>query len=1379
MGTVISNPEYFSTSTNIDLTQNVAINKEIIVTNTSTSSAVVITLSDTQTHNLPADETVALFYNGTSFIVFNEIGVDETLQTHINSTTDATTVHGINQGLTTTSTPKFNDLTLAQATGSSPSLTFEEGTSDRFIIQFDEPNDNLNIHARNDDGSARDTPVQIPRADNAEIVFDRPIQCTSIDTGDGNFEIGQNLRVSDSSQFVGINVNNNTASQTVDPYITLEENGSDRFNIYYDVSASTLKIDRYDNSGTLVETALELERDSNGDLTLLGNLNVTNINTGTGDFKVGQSVLTTSDVSFNEVAINSATGEDAELLLRENSVTRGKLIFDSSADTYNLITYQDDGTTVRDTPITIPRTNDAEITIDRPVQINGDLDLQTNDITSGTFQGANKVTAISSSPTDSELPTAQAVQEYVTAATGMTVQGDSIPTGSKLISDGTPVVYTSDFDYPVRPNVTFIPSTIEVDDQYYNNTNNVKFPGQRWMKGVFYEYENIIDNTLLPTAGSSCSVSFEEEWIRVEATAATTNNDNSAASYSFTDFTTNGTCSMLIKRGGSTASSQVIIRDSTTTRFNIEIAWIAKTISYHDSTVNVNKSFFLSDDIVFISGLGAGTGSDTIYLYSEDYASASSGAYSFYKNIQVVDDIYPFPYTVGTHEQDNLAYDLTWGSTGTIEFWADVQFNYDTAIDIVLFDNRLGDSSSTNAFYLYFNSATDKLMITFGNTAGTAFNFATDAYTSGTWLTRGFHHFKITYDTANTTNVQLRIDGGSDLITTRPTYSGTFSLNNRLYIGRGNYSMPPASYFNGAIDDILWQPTVDTTNTHYTGGNPYIVLNKTYGANGNYTVDQQGNIVASSFRDNEDLNFLDPLSEGDVLFFDGTISSNDSRGSKPIQGFERFYFTPATLVIDDELYNNPFAKFPGLRGIEGVFENFPNQISQNYQEWTGFGGASRKGEGNWIVIENNGTATDYVSSNAITASGAFQTLWRMIIKNVDATTTNVNFSGIGDINITWGSSRSVSYTSPTEDLNTQFISDNIIAIVVTHDATGASPHIRITSDPNNANRTVKVKEILSVNFGDATPWEFPFFEQERPTDQISYYLDWGQQGTLEFWANVNFNYNTPSDHFLFDNRTGDSSNIGAIIFFYQGSTNEFVLQLHDIAGERDEFKTTAYTSGTWIGRGWTHFKITYSTTVQSNNAMYIDGSADLLTVKGTLDGTYSFNPRINIGHAYFSNVDGQWNGYITDFKWSPTLDTSNTHYYAGMPYYIPSKTYSKDGSYSRDKYGNLTVTDIEGVNIPGEFEIIWEGNDGAPDIYLESGFYLMQFSETNATNANELISAFIRFDRSANVLHRATCYTTTGGSIIPQITNEGAPTLDNTGSSFPNRRLRRIWRLKQ
>ena len=1358
MGTVVSNAEYFRTNADIDLTQNVAIYKELVVTNYHATNAITITLSQTQTHSLPALETVELFYNGTEFIVFNEIGVDETLQTHINNSgASGNPVHGVNQLLSTTSSATFANLSVSQTTGNIPYVNFQEGGTDRFKIGYDEPNDNLRIYARNDDGTSRDIPVTIPRTNDGEIVFDRPIQCTSIDTGDGNFEIGNNLRTTDSPTFRDLTLN--SIASTDDIFLSFNSENNRKMDIVYDAGVENLYFQARDDDGTFRDNAMYISRTTSTNVTFNRGIEVN------GDIEI------------------RSNGTDTFGLLKyqDDGLDRFFVQHHISNDALQIVTRNDDGS-FRDVVMAIPRTQDAEMTIYRPLQINGDLDLQSNDITSGTFQGANKVTTITSNPTDAEIPSAEAVVEYVTAVTGGTITGDAIPAGSKLISDGTPVVYTSDFDYPITSITSFVPSTIEVDNLYYDNTNNVKFAGQRWMKGIFDEYENIIDTSSLPSASANSSVSIEDNWIRVEATSTVTDSFNTAATYIISALSNVGSISVLVKRGGSTPTTQIDLRTLSAESISIKINWAAKTFT-HTTGVNTSKSFFLSDDIAFVSVVGTITGSILFLLYAQEYATATSGNYSLFKNVSLIDESYPAPYVDGIHEADNLSYDLNWGSEGTLEFWIDIQYDYDPSADIIYFGNRIASSTTSNVIQLYYDTSNSQFVFWLGDSTGVTHNYKTNAYTSGTWLSRGFHHFKVTYSTTDEADIQLKIDGSADLITVRPAITGSYSFLPYITIGSRYPTTGPTGYINSLIDDILWQPTVDTTTTHYSGGNPYIKSNKIYGGNGNYSVDEQGNVVASSFRDNEDLNFLEPLPEGDVLVFDGTVSSNDSRGGKPLQGFESFYFTPATLVIDDELYDNPFVKFPGLRGTKGIFENFPNQISQNYQEWSGFGGASRKGEGEWIVIENNATATDYVVSNAITASGDYQTLWRMIIKNVDATTTNVNFSGIGDIDITWGSSRSVSYTSPTEDLNTQFISNDIIAIVVKHDATGASPHIRITSDPNNANRTVKVKEILAVNFGNETPWEFPFFEYERPADQLTYNHNWGQQGTVEFWAQITFGYDVADNRRLFNNTSGNALGINEITFLYSASADEFLLYMSNNNSSITSFQfiTPTYNSSTFPSLGFHHFKLTYHTSDNSEVRLFIDGEQQTFTERNTtsLSGTFEFEPYIAIGHRNVGSPTEHWNGYITDFRWSPTIDTSNTHYHAGVPYYIPSKKYSKDGSYSRDEYGNLTVTDIEGVNIPGEFEAIWDGNDAAPSIFLESGFYLFQYSENQAASPLQLISCFIRFDRSANILHRGACYTTNNGTIIPQITNQGVPTLDRTGSQFPNRRYRKIWRLKQ
>ena len=1366
MGTIVSNSEYFRTDADIDVSSNVAVNKDIRVTNFHATNSITVTLTDTQTYNVVAGETVDLFYDGTSYIRLNESGVSDALTAHINSTgSSSTTVHGINQGLSTSDTPTFPQLELNHATNDTE-LFFQEGDNNRYRLRYDVSANILDVSRYNDDGSFRQTALTLHRNSNGDMTLNGAFNCYSINTGHGDYEIGQNLRTTDNVNFYDIGCSSSGSGSSFLKFM----NESDRaFDIVYDPTPDYLYFQTREDDGTFRDGFMSVPRSANSAISINRPVQISGL-------------LEVAD----DIEIRS-NGTDTFGLLKyqDDGIDRFFLSHNISNDSLQVVSRNDDGT-FRDTAISIPRTNDAEITIDRPVQINGDLDLQSNNITSGQFQGADKVTAITTSPTDAELPTAQAVQEYVTAATGQTITGDAIPAGSKLISDGTPAVYTSDFDYPILPNTSFVPSTIEVDNLYYDNTNNVKFVGQRWMKGIFDEYTNVIDNNVLPTPGSNCTVSFDEDgWIRVEATATSSDSNTTAATYSFSAFSTVGAFSCLIKRGGSTPMTQ-IGSAGTNSGVNIEVNWSTKSIVYQSSTVDVSKSFFLSDDIVFISGVGANSGSTILRLYAEDYGSATSGNYSLYKQISLTDTIYPTPYVDGTHVQDNLSYNLDWGSEGTLEFWIDIQHEYNPPADLIYFGNRIYDSTLNNVIQLYYDTSNANFVISLRNSSGTGYNFTTDAYTSGTWLSRGFHHFKIIYSTTNNANVQLRIDGGDDDISTRPTLSGTFDFLPYITIGSRIPTTGPTALINTLIDDILWQPTVDTSSTHYTGGNPYVKGNKTYGANGNFSVDEQGNVVASSFRDNEDLNFFDPLPEGDVLFLDGTRDLATSRGDLPIEEYSSIKYVESKLIIDGAEYNNFFTKFPGKTASYGMFDDYPNQINNNpFSSWAAESGASIVQDYEWLTIDNGAATTGRGVTNQTILTGTGLGFVGLTIHNVNnAVTTVLDLSNYtsSTVDINWGS-QTITDGPGWIDLNSHFISENIVQIAYRFDTnSGTNIRLRIFPDTGNANKIIRVTEVQLVNFGGVEPWFYPYFREESPATQLAYRHDWGQQGTVECWAYVNFDYNVGADRTLFDNRTFISTNgTGSIGLFYINSSDRFDIVIRNTSGTTHEFLTSTYTSGTWIGRGWHYFKVTYDTTDNTNFHLYIDGNNDLITTRPSLTGSFDLNKYITIGTYSFSNTPGNnWMGLITDFRWSPSIDTSNTHYASNNPYYVPSTNYNSDRTYSVDKQGRISARSITTIDgIPGKFEAIWDGNDAAPRVNLSTGFYLFQISENQAATPTVLISSFMRFDRSANVLHRGTCYTTNDGTIIPQITADGIPTLDRTGSQYPNRRYRKIWRLIQ
>ena len=1361
MGTIVSNSEYFRTDADIDVSSNVAVNKDIRVTNFHATDSITVTLTDTQTYNVVAGETVDLFYDGTSYIRLNESGVSDALTAHINSTgSSSTTVHGINQGLSTSDTPTFPQLELNHATNDTE-MFFQEGDNNRYRLRYDVSANILDVSRYNDDGSFRQTALTLHRDSHGDMTLNGAFNCYSINTGHGDYEIGQNLTTTSNVNFYDIGCSSGGSGSSFFKFMN-ETNRA--FDIVYDPTPEYLYFQTREDDGTFRDGFMSVPRTSTGTIDINRPVDIGGLLEVTGDIEI------------------RSDGTDTFGLLKyqDDGIDRFFLSHNISNDSLQIVSRNDDGT-FRDTAISIPRTNDSEITIDRPVQINGDLDLQSNNITSGQFQGADKVTAITASPTDAELPTAQAVQEYVTAATGQTITGDAIPAGSKLISDGTPVVYTSDFDYPILPNTSFVPSTIEVDELYYDNTNNVKFPGQRWMKGIFDEYTNVIDNNVLPTPGTNCDVSFDEDgWIRVEATAASSASNTTAASYSFPTFSTVGAFSCLIKRGGSTPMSQIGSAGSNS-GVNIEVNWSTKSIVYQSSTVDVSKSFFLSDDIVFISGVGANTGSTILRLYAEDYGSATSGNYSLYKQISLTDTIYPTPYVIGTHVQDNLSYDLDWGNEGTLEFWVDIQHEYNPSAVIVYFGNRIYNSTANNVIQLYYDNSSRKYIIWLGNSAGTNHNFTTDAYTSGTWIGRGFHHFKIIYSTTNNANVQLRIDGGDDDISTRPTLTGTFDLLPYLTIGSRIPTTGPIAILNSLIDDILWQPTVDTSSTHYTGGNPYIKSNKTYGSNGNYSVDEQGNVVGTSFRENNQIEFFDILPDGARLLLDGTPNRTTSDGAEPLATHDTQFYESARKEIDGKIYDNPFVAFPGIRGASYSFEGGQNYLTDWYAWFSGLNDASRIQEGEWIRAYNGTAGGNYVTQGR-TVGSAFVGLYHVIVKNIDATTTDVTDSGLGP-RITWATESVGTSDSSINIIDYHFYeAGQICEIWWWRSNTFTNIAFRVYPDTSNAGRSVLFKQPMALAFGTGRePPRVPYFSGYKIGTKSAYQLDWGEQGTIEFWAEITFDYDTSTDKVFFDNRAGvvQASQINVIEFFYRSSDDKFYLQLRNSSNTASDWTSATMTSSTFpTPNQWHHFKVTYDLNDTNNMHIYIDGEDDIIDTRGTLTGTYTLLQTVTIGSEAVEYTLAAINGGISDFTFFPYVDITHDHYRSKKPYIAKNKKINNSGSYSIDEEGNLSVKSIDSIEpIPGEWEQIWGGVSGSTPFNTElpSGMYLIKCS--NNTSNNTTYSFIIRHrsgqkSRSTSIVTVADPNQRTYLEINP---TDGL-IINNASTEFLNR-YREVWRL--
>lgn len=459
----------------------------------------------------------------------------------------------------------------------------------------------------------------------------------------------------------------------------------------------------------------------------------------------------------------------------------------------------------------------------------------------------------------------------------------------------------------------------------------------------------------------------------------------------------------------------------------------------------------------------------------------------------------------------------------------------------------------------------------------------------------------------------------------------------------------------------------------------------------------------------------DPLPSGDILFADGQIGPTTSDNALPIEDSDNYSYEPAKIDIAGELYDNPFVKFSSTRGMKGIFQSFTNLVNQSVSAWSTTGTATISQEGEWIVVNNNSTALSTANSNIFNLSGtSYLGMVRIRIRNSDATTTRVDFAQIGNVDITWGSSRSILFTSPSSDINSQFISDNIVELVFSIDSTAQANNIRVTADPNNANRTVWISRIQAVDFGNSEPQYLPYYNGFNLAGNLTYYHLWGQQGTIEFWADIQFDYDTSNFYGFFDSRIGNGTDNDRITFYYTPTDDRLEL-VYSVGSTQYTFTTAVYTGTSWLSRGFHHFKITYDVSASANNALYIDGSTTTaFAVTPTPSGTLSIDRRIQIGFLNFSSVTAHLNGFIDDIRWSPTVDATNTHYTLSKPYYQTNKTYR--GEYGLDAEGNVSarsLTTVEPLSL--DFELLWEGNTTSSPITFTVGFYIVHVAFSTAT----------------------------------------------------------------
>lgn len=391
--------------------------------------------------------------------------------------------------------------------------------------------------------------------------------------------------------------------------------------------------------------------------------------------------------------------------------------------------------------------------------------------------------------------------------------GDRIGFDDVLLYNNTPALTTSEGAVPLSDTVHLVDSVIWIDGVPYPN-QALKWPGKRWGAFCGAERENVLASDFSDFSTlSNATITVANEWATVLNTAS-----GGYVASTISGFT-DGVVGIIMKQGNSVSSALVVSSGSATVTWGSSgsIAIVGTDLG----------AFFLDDEqtiaYVFMQG---GATLATFRLYG----GVDSGDYTYYYKPQAVDADHWLPYFEGVLPASDLTPPVALGQAGSLSLWFYNGGNLNDGEYHTFLDSRDVDATDNN-FILRINN-TGELRFSIENISGTGFAFLSTASFASD-IPDGWNHLKLTYSTSESTDNNAYLNGGSDLLTTKATPTGTFSFPLGLSIG----GVLGTFYLNSLIQDVHFRPSVDTSTTHYDSGLPWI--------DGDATISEDG----SSFSD--------------------------------------------------------------------------------------------------------------------------------------------------------------------------------------------------------------------------------------------------------------------------------------------------------------------------------------------------------------------------------------------------------------------------------------------------------------------------------------------------------------------------------------------------
>lgn len=418
-----------------------------------------------------------------------------------------------------------------------------------------------------------------------------------------------------------------------------------------------------------------------------------------------------------------------------------------------------------------------------------------------------------------------------------------------------------------------------------------------------------------------------------------------------------------------------------------------------------------------------------------------------------------------------------------------------------------------------------------------------------------------------------------------------------------------------------------------------------------------------------DEDYGDKINSDDTIYLD---SSNPvtSKGVKP--EVLTAPFRKPTIDFGG-LCDDQGVPFPGRRGAYEITEQLENLVVNGnaVASWTGEGTAVVSQQGGAVKVYGGATPLDSFAHSTTYGdfTGDYHALISIKIENVDAATSEVNLSNIGDAYINWGSN-TVTFDGISTDIKHWFDGKKLF-LTYWADYTTTAFRVRVYPDRNNANRTVIFKDVMVIDFGSTIPFPVDHFEGINPASEVAYSI--APNGDITFHGKFQY---TGTGFRTIWYLTNGSNTVDRFYCAFNGNKIR-------IANPGATF------DGTTVLSLYEHYDVKWILKVSGTMDLYLNGNLEI-SGAATSKTDYSYLRRANVGSTAFP-PSGFLNGLSAAFISRPSIDTTTTHNSLGQPWIDPNAKYDYRGN-KDDRIGNLGIQRIntsdqrllDGPYIPAE-----------------------------------------------------------------------------------------------